>query len=129
MGGGGYGGYPPRFPDKVIIGIIYLISTNNTTILYTALIINTPNPYKKTLSTLLLEYIMIKTELFNECIHSEEPDLTCPFAENVLDQVHCSQTLGWLKASVDVQNLKKCFMTASPRDKVSMVNKIQKNPG
>ncbi len=72
---------------------------------------------------------MVKTELFHECIHSDEPDLTCPFAEIILDETHCSQTLGWMKASANILELKKCFMTASPRDKVSMVNKLQKNPG
>lgn len=72
---------------------------------------------------------MIKTELFNECMHSEEADLTCPFADQQNQKILCSQTLGWAKSAVDVVDLKKCFMTASPRDKLSMINKIQKNPG
>lgn len=72
---------------------------------------------------------MIKTELFNECIHSEEADLTCPFADLHQEKTLCSQTLGWAKAPVEVSEIKKCFMTASPRDKLSIINKIQKNPG
>ena len=72
---------------------------------------------------------MIKTELFHECIHSEEADLTCPFADLHQEKTLCSQTLGWTKAPVDVSEIKTCFMKASPRDKLSIINKIQKNPG
>ena len=67
---------------------------------------------------------MVKTELFLECIHSEEPDLTCPFAEQLNDETFCTQTLGFHNEAVTVADLKSCFMLASPRDKVSMINKI-----
>mgnify|MGYP003681706712 CR=1 FL=1 len=69
---------------------------------------------------------MIKTELFNECMHSSEEDLTCPFAEQQNEKILCSQTLGFYKEAINVVDLKKCFMTAAPRDKVSMINKISK---
>jgi len=71
----------------------------------------------------------IKENFFNECIHSEEPDMTCPFAEQQSEKTLCSQILGWHTDTADVSELKSCFMTSSPRDKLSIVNKIKKNPG
>ena len=72
---------------------------------------------------------MIKENFFSTCVHSEEDDQTCPFAIENNEKTLCSQILGWSKETVDVSELKFCFMTSHPRDKLSLVNKIEKNPG
>ena len=72
---------------------------------------------------------MIKENFFNSCIHSDEHDSSCPFAVLDNEKTLCSQLLGWHNKTTDVSDLKSCFMTASPRDKLSIINKIKKNPG
>ena len=69
---------------------------------------------------------MRRLDFFEKCIHSDEEDQHCPFAVKNNEKTLCSQILGYYPALVDINLLKSCFMTASPRDKNSMINNIKK---
>ena len=69
----------------------------------------------------------IKTTFFDTCIHSPEPDKTCPHAKNMDDgDTLCGMVAGWWD-NWSVSLHKVCFMELLPRGKHTWRNQLKRS--
>ena len=69
----------------------------------------------------------IKTTFFETCIHSPEPDKTCPHAKNTSDgDTLCGMVAGWWH-DWSISLHKVCFMELLPRGKHTWRNQLRRS--